>query len=482
MANYQVSARRRFEIVGPDDSTGLARFPSSVPALLTHRLQLLLLLLFDQGHHQIFFLLQVFVVLIRGAGVAGRCWWRLALQIVVDVVVIFDGDFRQFVTGDEACRPRDGGRRGRIFWALVVHEVMPPAESSGAELALERLLALVDEHVGLELVRVGEPRRAQFAGVGPLARVDAQVAPQVGDLHELAVAVRTVVRLLARMQTHVRLEVVVAGESLAALLALERLLARVRPLVVLQDVLVAESPVADGAAKHLVPRSYVSVRRLADNSDDARAARSRLAAAAPAARPVDGRRRPAGRRADRAHHRRFRDDQIARLDDVGVRLQQVQLADAAVFGIATGHGRLDRLGFRILDGHSAGCVVRHDQTARVARQVIAAVVPVVGAVLPHRIGRRIRRQLLLLLLMKEVVMLLLLLLLLDDGAESVDAQSGGRRCALRQLGPIEQSALVLMRHGREIEGQRGQESAQGGVRSLPVMVVMMMERNSGDGL
>lgn len=128
-------------------------------------------------------------------------------------------------------------------------------------MALERLLALVDEIVGLELVRVGEPGRAELAGVGPLARVHPQVAPQVGHLDKLAVAVRAVVRLLARVQAHVRLEVVVARESLAALLALERLLAGVGPLVILQDVLVAERPVADGAAKHLVPLLLLLLRR-----------------------------------------------------------------------------------------------------------------------------------------------------------------------------------------------------------------------------
>lgn len=164
---------------------------------------------------------------------------------------------------------------GRILWALVVHEVVTPAEFAGAQLALERLLTFVDEHVGLELVRVGEAGRAQLAGVGPLPRVDAQVTAKVGNLnkatqfksnvirdlqkreicttnlYELSIAVGAVVGLLPSVEPHVRLEVVVAGEALAALLALERLFPRVRPLVVLEDVLVAKGPVAYGAAEHL---------------------------------------------------------------------------------------------------------------------------------------------------------------------------------------------------------------------------------------
>ena len=84
-----------------------------------------------------------------------------------------------------------------IFGALVMHEVVASAEASVAVLALEGFLALVDEHVSLQLVRVGEPRRAQVAGVGPLAGVYTQVAPQVGHLHKLTVAVRAVVRFLS---------------------------------------------------------------------------------------------------------------------------------------------------------------------------------------------------------------------------------------------------------------------------------------------
>jgi hypothetical protein len=133
-----------------------------------------------------------------------------------------------------------------------MHQMMPPAKFTGTKLTLKRFLAFVDEHVSLELIRIGESRRAQLTGVWTFARMDPQVAPQIGHLDKLAIAVRAVVRLLARVQAHVRLEVMIASESFAALLTLERLLARVGPFVILQDVLVAERPMTNGTAKHLV--------------------------------------------------------------------------------------------------------------------------------------------------------------------------------------------------------------------------------------
>lgn len=65
---------------------------------------------------------------------------------------------------------------GGIFRALVVHKMMTPPEFAGAELALEGLLALVDQHVRLELVGIGEARSAQLARVWPLAGVNAEVS------------------------------------------------------------------------------------------------------------------------------------------------------------------------------------------------------------------------------------------------------------------------------------------------------------------
>src|SRR5699024_530244 len=76
-----------------------------------------------------------------------------------------------------------------VLRALVVHEMVAASKSAHALFAFERLLALVDQHVGLQLVGVGESTGAQFAGIGSLPGVDPQMAPQVGHLHELAVAV-----------------------------------------------------------------------------------------------------------------------------------------------------------------------------------------------------------------------------------------------------------------------------------------------------
>lgn len=78
-------------------------------------------------------------------------------------------------------RQRHQGGRGVVLLlhrrllrhpALVVQQVVPPAELAVAALAGEGLLVRVDEEVGLQLVGVGEHGRAVVAGVGTFARVD----------------------------------------------------------------------------------------------------------------------------------------------------------------------------------------------------------------------------------------------------------------------------------------------------------------------
>lgn len=80
-------------------------------------------------------------------------------------------------------------------------------------LALERFLALVDQKVSLQLIRVAEFRGAKLARVRPFTGMNAQMAAQIGNLDELPVAMAAVIRLLARVQPHVGLEVVVPCES-----------------------------------------------------------------------------------------------------------------------------------------------------------------------------------------------------------------------------------------------------------------------------
>lgn len=143
------------------------------------------------------------------------------------------------------------GRDGRLR-ALVVHQVVAAPISAAAPIAAERFLALVDEHVRLELIRVWELWRAQLAGVGSLAGVHPEVAPQIGHLHELPLAVRAMIRFFARVQSHVRLEVMVPGEAFVALGTGERFFAGVGALVVLQHVFVAEASVTHAALEHLV--------------------------------------------------------------------------------------------------------------------------------------------------------------------------------------------------------------------------------------
>lgn len=134
----------------------------------------------------------------------------------------------------------------------MVHQMVSSSKSSTAPQALEWFDPFVDENVRLQLITVREPRAAQIASVGPLARVHSQVPAKIRNLHELPLAVRAVVWFFARVQTHVRLEVVVPGEALVALFALEGFLARMRPLVVLQDVLVTETAMADVARELLL--------------------------------------------------------------------------------------------------------------------------------------------------------------------------------------------------------------------------------------
>lgn len=133
----------------------------------------------------------------------------LHLHVDVDVDILVQVVARQ--RGGRDLRPRDlaGGRAA----ALVVHQVVPPTEPHLTVLALERLLALVDQQMSLQLIRVAELRRAQLARVRTLARVHAQVPTQVRYLHELSVAVAAVVRLLARVQPHVCLQMMIPRES-----------------------------------------------------------------------------------------------------------------------------------------------------------------------------------------------------------------------------------------------------------------------------
>lgn len=135
--------------------------------------------------------------------------------------------------------------------APVQRRRLSPPEARAAA-ARERRVALVDQRVGFQLIRVRKTRRAARAGVRPLAGVHAQVAPEVGDLHKVAWAVRAAVRLLPCVQAEMRLEVVVPGETFVALAALERFLSGVGALVVLEDVFVAEGAGADFAGEEFV--------------------------------------------------------------------------------------------------------------------------------------------------------------------------------------------------------------------------------------
>lgn len=143
----------------------------------------------------------------------GRCFSHvndrrlglLHLDVDVDVDVVLE-----VVAGE---RRRADVRARRLTAALVMKKMMPPTKAHLTVLALERLLAFVDQQVRLQLIRVAELRRAQLTGVRPLAGVDAQVTTEIRHLNELTVAVTAVVRLLAGVQPHVRLQMMVPSES-----------------------------------------------------------------------------------------------------------------------------------------------------------------------------------------------------------------------------------------------------------------------------
>lgn len=99
--------------------------------------------------------------------------------------------------GGQGRRPRS---RGYLEATFVAAELALPEESRVAVPALVWLLVLVDELVGLELVRVAELGLTDLANVRPLARVHSQVPAQVRHLDELSMAVVTVVRLFSRVQ------------------------------------------------------------------------------------------------------------------------------------------------------------------------------------------------------------------------------------------------------------------------------------------
>ena len=98
----------------------------------------------------------------------------------------------------EAGEERRGGRvlgqgepRGQ---RVAEQELLLQAGEGGAG---GGLLVLVYQHVGLQLVRVGEVAGADLALVRPLPGVDPDVPPEVGHLDKLPVAVGTTVWLLS---------------------------------------------------------------------------------------------------------------------------------------------------------------------------------------------------------------------------------------------------------------------------------------------
>jgi len=129
-------------------------------------------------------------------------------------------------------------RRGAsgVLETLVMEEVVASPESPFTILAAVRFFPFVNEHVGLELVGIGEPVFAEVARKGLFPSVNPEVSSQIGYLNELTDAVGTLVRFLSSVEPHVSLQVVVPCEPFLADVAPERLLPSMSPLVILENV------------------------------------------------------------------------------------------------------------------------------------------------------------------------------------------------------------------------------------------------------
>lgn len=100
-------------------------------------------------------------------------------------------------------------------------------------MALEWFLIVVDEHVSLQLIRIGEFGWAQVTRVRLFAGVNAQMATQIGHLYEFSVAVIAMVWFFPCVQAHVSLQVMVTCEAFFTCDARERLFSSVGAFVVL---------------------------------------------------------------------------------------------------------------------------------------------------------------------------------------------------------------------------------------------------------
>lgn len=117
---------------------------------------------------------------------------------------------------------------------------MAATEPHLAALAVEWLVRVVSVLVRSQLIGVAESTIADSAYVWPFASVYAQMAPQIGHLYELPVAVRAMIWFLASVQPHMRFQMMIASETLMALGTFERLFTGVRAFVVLQHMFIAE--------------------------------------------------------------------------------------------------------------------------------------------------------------------------------------------------------------------------------------------------
>lgn len=144
----------------------------------------------------------------------------------------------EFVFADLGGRQPLVGFLGARFSLVRADQVLPEAggvlERTLAQRASARTLAGVDALMVLEVLQPAEAFTAHATGVRLLARVRAAVLAQAVQVAETGTALAAHVRLLARVDAQVRLESAGFAESPSAHAARVRLLSRVDAQVLLQ--------------------------------------------------------------------------------------------------------------------------------------------------------------------------------------------------------------------------------------------------------
>lgn len=94
-----------------------------------------------------------------------------------------------------------------------MHQMMPSSKTHLTMFTLEWFFAFMNQRMCLELIRIAELGRTEFARVRTFTRMYTQVTTEIGYLDELTIAMAAVIRFLTGMQSHVRLQVMISSKS-----------------------------------------------------------------------------------------------------------------------------------------------------------------------------------------------------------------------------------------------------------------------------